>query len=416
MWIFAFITFLILLIFFSAFLSCSETAIFSLSAFTVRNYQNSKDSRKRIIAKLLQNPRELLVTVMMLNVLANILVQNTVASLFGEFSSWFLNVGIPLGLTLIFGEILPKSIALPNNYAISKKIAPVLHFLNQMLKPLQKVLTKLTSYISRFLFFFLKKEPAISPDELKHILKTSKEMGVLKKDEVKLTKGYLNLELSTVKEHMRPKEEVIFYDINQPLDKLLHILVEKECSRVPICDRDLENILGVISTRRLFFYYEKITKPQDLKEILRKPLFVAESMNAWILLTYLRKQQENLALVVDEYGSISGLITQEDLIEVIIGEIVDLRDIKTLFTHPSKDVVIASGKLELNELEEIFDIELQNESNVVTVGGWLTQELGDIPKVGTKYTTNNLLFYILAAEPNRVKRVYIRRLRPKGKK
>ena len=124
----------------------------------------------------------------------------------------------------------------------------------------------------------------------------------------------------------------------------------------------------------------------------------------------MRERQEHIAFAVDEYGSISGLITQEDLMESVIGEILDRRDHqKKKYTRSAKDVIIASGPLELSELEDIFDERLISKNNVVTLGGWLIEQIGDIPKTGDKYVTDHFLFSIVAAEPNRIRKIYVRK-------
>lgn len=414
--LFFLIVLLCLFLGFSAFMSGSETAFFSLPSYTVKSYKYDVDTRKRLIYHLLQNPRELLVTIMMLNMLVNILVQNTVSSIFGDLSGWALKVGLPLVLTLFLGEIIPKSLALPNNAAIAYKVVRPVAFIAKVLGPIRTCLTKATSYISRFMFFFLKKEKELSADELEHALKASRAKGVMNPDEAEIVSGYLDLQDETVKEIMRPREEILFYDIQDPLDKLVHLFTYEECSRVPVCNGDLDNIIGMISTRRYFFYLDRIHTPRDLEKLLKKPFFIPESTKAISLLKQLRAKKESIAMVVDEYGSISGLITQEDLVESVIGEIADRRDIKSRYTRSGQDVIIASGKLELKEIEDIFGIELKSASNVVTIGGWLTEQLADIPQAGMKYVTDDLLFYVLAADPNRVRRVYIRHLHPKKKR
>ena len=145
--------------------------------------------------------------------------------------------------------------------------------------------------------------------------------------------------------------------------------------------------------------------------ILKKPFFVPESLHAHSLLRQLYERKESIAIVVDEYGSVSGIITLEDLVEVVVGPIVDRRDEKSHYTKAGDGVIIASGKLELGEFEEIFGIELPSENQMVTIGGWLTEQLGDIPKPGTKYVTDDFLFHVLAADSKRVRRVYVRRLK-----
>lgn len=407
---------LALLILCSALFSGSETAFFSLSSFELKSYHRSKDPRRKMIYNLLEKPRELLVTIMMLNVMANILVQNVVSSIFGTFSSWLLTVGLPLVLTLILGEVIPKSIALPNNRFVTYAVVPLISKVAHFLGPVRIFLTRTTSYISRFIFFFLKKEKEISLDELEHGLKTSKDRGVLQMDESELIKGYLDLHNSIVKEVMRPREEVVYYDIHQPLSRLTSYFVDQECSRVPVCDGDLENLIGIISTRRFFFHREQINQADDLKKIAKQPFYIPESSNAFSALTLLREKKENFAIVVDEYGSISGLLTQEDLIESVVGEIADRRDMKSRYTRSSEDVIIASGKLELDEIEELFGEELESDVNSVTIGGWLTEKMGDIPQAGAKYMTDSFLFYVLSADPNRVRRVYIRHVKAQKRK
>ncbi len=404
---------LAVLLFFSGLFSASETALFSLSSLKVKTYKQNKDPRKQLIAQLLASPRDLLVTIIMLNVAVNIIIQNVTSSLFGEATNGLINVLVPLGLTLVLGEVIPKSIGLVHNEKIAYRMSPVLQFLQKMLMPLRKMLVTSTNYISRVLFFFLRKEQDISIDELQHTLRTSRKIGILNEDEAELVRGYLALQESTVKERMRPREEVLYFDLDEPLSRLIHLFVDQECSRIPVCDKGLDQILGVITSRLYFLHRDKIQTSEDLKGILEKPFFVPETVPAKTLLRQFYDRQDSFAIVVDEYGSVSGIVALEDLVETVIGEIVDRRDEKNLYTLSGEDVIIANGKMELSELERIFDIPFQTENHMVTIGGYLTEKMGDIPKSGSKYTTDDFLFHVLAAEPTRVRRVYIRRLRKK---
>jgi putative hemolysin len=407
------ISILVALLFISAACSASETALFSLSSIKVKGFKYDPDKRKRLIASLLANPGELLVTILMLNIAVNILVQNVVSSIFGDYSGWFLNVGTPLLLTLIFGEVIPKSISFANNEAIAYRVAPTMNVLKKLLLPIRRVLTTVTSVVSRVLFFFLRKEEDISIDELQYALKTSRQFGVLNEDEGEIVRGYLQLQESSVKELMRPREEVIFFDVEEPLSKLLHLFVDQECSRIPICRGDLDQIIGILSSRMVFLHRSELKKTEDVLPHLEKAFFVPETTSAETLLRQMYQKQESMAMAVDEYGSVSGLIALEDLVETVIGDIADLRDEKARFTPAGEDVIIASGKLEISELETIFETEIKSENHMVTIGGWLTEQLGDIPKSGAKFTTDDFFFHVLAADPNRVRRVYIRRLKKK---
>ena len=404
---------LLFLIFLSGYFSAAETALFSLSPLTLKAYRTSSNTRLNLIGHLMGHPRQILVTIMIVHILANILVQNVMSSIFEPFPGWALKVGVPLALTLLFGDILPKSVAMPYNTSISYRVAPVIAKVSRWIAPFRNMLTSATSYITQSLFFFLHEEKEISIDELRHVLKTSEETGVLLHEEADLIDGMLDLQQTMVKERMRPREEILFYDIQQPFSSLSRLFVELELTRVPVCDKDLENVLGILSTRLYFFHYHELKNSSDLLPILKKPYYVPETTKCWALLQNLRERGESLALVVDEYGSISGLITQEDLIEAVVGEISDKRDTKSLYTRSGPDVIIASGKLELVDFEEIFHIPLKSKENVVTLGGWLIEQLGDIPVAGTKYATDQFLFYVLAADPNRIRRIYVRKLIPR---
>lgn len=402
---------LLAFLFCSGFFSSSEVALFSLSSMKVKAFKTDPDKRKQLVSKLLSSPRDLLVTIIMLNIIINILIQNVTSSIFGDFSGWALNVAVPLALTLVFGEVVPKSIGMANNAAISYRVAPFLSAAQRFFLPIRKVLIAVTSIVSRILFFFLKSEEEISFDELQHALKTSRHYGILNEDEAELVRGYLNLQESLVKELMRPREEVLFYDLEEPLSKLIHLFVDQECSRLPVCKESLDNVVGVITSQSFFLSREKMQKPSDLLTLLQKPFFVPEGMSAEALLRQMYDREESIALAVDEYGSISGLIALEDLVEKVVGEIADARDEKSRYTRSGEDVIIASGKMELAELEEIFGHSFPTENNMVTIGGWLTERMGDIPKTGTKYTAEGFLFHVLAADPKRVRRIYIRKLK-----
>jgi putative hemolysin len=407
------IVMLAVLIFFGGLFSASETALFSIPSHKIKAFKQDKDPRKRLIAQLVSNPRDLLVTILMLNVIMNILVQNVSSSLFGNFSGWELTVGVPLVLTLVFGDVIPKSVGLVNNTKIAYRVVPFLVQCQRALLPFRKIIVYITNFFCRFIFFFLKKESDISINELQHALRTSRKFGVLSEEEAELVRGYLSLQESTIKERMRSREEVIYFDLQEPLSKLIHLFVDQECSRIPICNGGFDKIVGVITSRIFFLNRPLLATTQDLLKILKKPFFVPESVPAKILLKQFYDRQESFAIVVDEYGSSSGIISLEDLVETVIGEIEDRRDEKSLFTQSGEDVIIASGKMEIHDLEKIFDISLISDYHMVTVGGYLTEKMGDIPKSGSKYQTNDLLFHVLASDLTRVRRIYIRRLRKK---
>ncbi len=410
-----FVLFILILTYWSAYCSSSETALFSLSSMKVKSYVDSPDPKKRLIAKLVMRPRDLLVTVFMLNTLVNILLQNATSQLFGEGSGWDLKVGVPFVLTLVFGEIIPKYIGMINNERLSYHVVGTINFLQNMISPIRKFTIAITAPISQMLFFFLKKEDSISKEELEHTLKASEEYGVLHPEEAELVRGYLKLQDVSVKEIMRPREDVLYYHVEEPLTKLTYLFVDLECTRVPVADRNFDNVFGIISAKEFFLRRKELNEPKDVLKILTKPFFVPETTTARALMKRLDENQQVMAIVVNEYGSITGLATSEDLVEIVVGDIVDRRDQKTLYTKAGKNEIIASGKLELSEFNHLFDANLESETDMVTIGGWLTEKMGTIPKSGTTYESDDFLFQVLSSEPTHIKRLYIRKLMKRKK-
>ena len=214
------------------------------------------------------------------------------------------------------------------------------------------MIVRFADRISRILFFFLKKGEEISPEEIQHVLKKSEEMGVLHPDEAFLAAGFIELRDSMVKELMRPKDEIIAYDIEEPLSKLVYLFVDKECTRVPVYQKSLDKVLGILSANTYFAHKNGLHAPNDILPYSAKPLFCPETTHAKVLLKKFDMQDEVIALVVDEYGGISGLITKEDLIEVVIGSVIDQRDETIYYTKVNDSTIIAKGQTDIEEIEK----------------------------------------------------------------
>lgn len=396
---------LLLLTYAGAWISSAETALFSLPAHRVNLFKTEKGSAKQLIAKLLSTPRDLLVTVFMINTFINIVLQNVASDMFQE-SSWTFKVGVPLIVTLVFGEVIPKYLGLQNNQAIALKCAPTLERLSDWLAPIRKMIIAITSPLSRILFFFLRRENVITKSEIEHVIKTSKNQGVLTTDEAELLAGYLNLSDAEVKELMQPKEDIHFYNIDDPLSELERLFIEEECTRVPVCKGDIDHVLGIISSMRYFREKER----KDVVEMLAKPYYVPETMQAKALLRKMNEIEERIALVVDEYGSICGLIAREDLIAVVIGQIDDPTSGHDLYISAGPNEAISSGKWDLSDFNAYFDADLKSPTGMVSIGGWLVERHGDIPKSGEKIELNGFLFHVLAAQPTRITRLFIKKL------
>lgn len=398
----------LLLLYASAWIAASETALFSLSSHKIKSYQSSSDARKQMIARLLARPQDLLVTVFMVNTSVNILLQNVISDMFGPYASFLLKVGIPLILTLVLGEIVPKYIGLLNNQAISTRVAPSVNKLQDLMIHLRKVVIAITSPISKIMFFFLKKEEPISKEELKHVIKTSELHGVLEPEKAELLKGFLNLQDIPANKIMWQKEDILFFDLSQGISKLMYLFIDKNLTRIPVCDGSLENLKGVITVMQFFKNQEKILKSEDLIPLLTKPFFFPETLAAGKLLQLLDETGEILAFLVDEYGSITGMLSREDLIEIVVGGIEDEAG-EILFSPAGKEEVIANGKWDLSDFNTYFQSDLESDTHAVTIGGWLTEQVGDIPPSGSTYDLQGFHFKVLAASPKKILRLFIRK-------
>ncbi len=405
---------LALLIAVSALFSSSETALFSLSAPKIKTLHRSTRPGAKEVAQLLSRPGDLMVTLMMLNITVNILVQNVASNLFGAEAGWWLTVGVPLLLILVLGEAIPKSMAMYHNVGISHKVAPFLLRLRALLTPVRVVLVRVTERLSKAIFFFLRKEPDLSLDELRHALRTSHEHGLLTEEELELMRGYLHLEDTVVKEHMQPRAEVSFYDLEDPLSDLEQLIQETGADQILICEKQIDQVVGILPSYQFFLHADSIRVPQDLSRYIERPFFVPETLAAPLLLSQMYDRHQSIAVVVDEYGSVGGVVSLEDLVEAVVGELGEKKEEKLLYTRSGHDVVIASGKAEIADLERILEVTLPSPSNMVTIGGWLTEQLGDIPQSGVQYHSHGLFFHVLASELTYVRRVYIRKL-PKTK-
>lgn len=394
----------------SAILSSSETAYFSLSSMQIRTLRESSNYRERLIASLLDHPRDLLVTLLLFNILVSLLIQNIIARIFYPSSLWVINVGIPLFLTLIFGEFIPKSFAIANNLQITYFISPYIQKIQNFIRPLQTKFTPIATFISHYLFFFLKKDRDMSSDELTLALNASVDSYLITREEANLVQGYISLEEDLVKSIMRPRQDIYFYTLQDPIDSLMSIFVEKGVSRVPVCDMEIQNVKGIIHHVDFFLSLEKISSSKDLLTYLHKPFYIPEIASAIQLFYKMLATGKMISLVVDEYSMVSGLITLEDLYERIIGQVADRRDEKPLYTRIEKNVLIASGRMPLIELEEILKVNLDSPSHMKTIGGYLTEQIGQTPKSGTKWETKELLFQILSSNEKRIQRIYIRKL------
>ncbi|WP_114747961.1 gliding motility-associated protein GldE [Pleomorphovibrio marinus] len=406
----------VLLLVASALVSGSEVAYFSLSHQDLKELQEEDSKSSKLVIKLVEIPQKLLSTILILNNLINISIVTLTTfftwSLFGSSSSGILVVvfqTIGVTFTLVFiGEIVPKVYANTARVKFSKVMAKALHFFSIIVSPLSTVLIAMSNIIERKIE---KKGYALSVDELHQALEiTSEDTSVEEKD---ILKGIVNFGTLSVKQVMRSRMEITAVDTEMDFHELMDKINKSGFSRIPVFHETIDNIQGILYIKDLLYHIDK-GEDFEWQSLIRNGFFVPENKKVDALLTDFKTKRVHMAIVVDEYGGTSGLVTLEDLIEEIIGEINDeFDDIEdVIFKKIDNQTYIFEGKVSLNDFCRKLDLDIQLFDEVKgdseSLGGLLLEINSNLPKNGTKIRYKDFEFTILAVDTRRIKKVRIK--------
>ncbi len=404
---------LTILIILSGTFSGIETAIFSLSDIKVRNLVKQGKKGAKTLKKLKENPHKLLITILVGNNLVNVgasaLATVTVAKFLGP-SSVGMSLGIATGLMtfilLVFGEITPKAFAHQNAEKISLFFAKPINIMMKLQSPGIWILEKITGFIIRM----MGGEPQkgiITVDELRTTISVGAEEGIIKKDEEEMIHNVFNFGSTSVKEIMIPRTEMFCLKADTKIKDVLEIIPESRYTRIPVYKDYPDNIIGILYVKDIIKHIGKKDETY-IEKILRPPFIVPETKNLNLLLKEFREKRTHLAIVVDESGGVSGLVTLEDILEEIVGEIYDETDAKETFIKPTKDKSFeVEGKTEIDEINKILKLDL-HEEHFNTIAGYILHKLGRIPKKGEKFRLDNMDIIILEADDQKINRLEIK--------
>lgn len=402
---------LILLLMSSAFFSGAETALTSVNKMRIRNMIEEGNKRAELVWSLIEDSSKLLGTILVGNNVVNIgasaLATSIAIELFGNQG-----VGIATGVmtlfVLIFGEITPKSLATENAESISLKIAPIISFLQKILTPIVFILLKVTDLISKLFGKNETEDPVITENEIKTILNVSHEEGVLEGEEKDMLVNVFDFQDSPLNKVMTPRPDMAAVELDSSYEDIVEIYKKYGYSRYPVFKENRDDIVGIFSMKDLV-----LVKDSDnfhLKDFLRKPVYLFETQRATSALEELRSKKITMGIVIDEYGGTSGIITIEDLIEEIVGEIEDEYDFDfDEITKIGEDEYIVSGSAKLEDINKELDLYLYSEE-FDTIGGYITGKLGEIPETGEKIETKTASYEILEMDKNRIEKVKIKKL------
>ncbi|UUM57761.1 hemolysin family protein [Streptococcus suis] len=383
---------LLLLTLLNAFFSASEMALVSLNRSRVE--QKAAEGEKKYIrlVSVLENPNNFLSTIQVGITFISILSGASLASDLGAILAQWLGdsataqtVGYWLALALltfisiVLGELYPKRIAMNMKENLAVVTAPVIIFLGKIVSPFVWLLSAATNLISRITpMNFDDADDQMTRDEIEYILTKSEQ--TLDAEEIEMLQGIFNLDELMAREVMVPRTDAFMVDIDDEIDAIMAEILKQNFSRIPVYEGDKDNVIGLIHTKKILA--EGFTNGFDnlkIRRIMQEPLFVPETIFVDDLLKALRNTQNQMAILLDEYGGVAGLATLEDLLEEIVGEIDDETDKTEVFVREIADnTFIVQGNMTLNDFNEHFDMELESD-DVDTIAGYYLTGVGTIP-------------------------------------
>lgn len=376
---------LIILILLSAFFSGIETALMTLSSLKVKTLFRKKVKGAETLRKIKSNPQKLIITILIGNNLVNISAASIATVVFTDiFGSSGLGyaTGVMTFLILIFGEITPKTIATYNSMKISLAVAPIINFLEIALTPLVWFFEQLSGLITKV--FAKKGEDPLSEDELRTIVTVGKDEGILSSEAAEMMHNLLEFEGTVAEEIMTPNTDVHMLSANEKMRDVLEAIVKSPYSRFPVYDNNKDNILGIVDVDDVLMAAKNKKLSSQVGKFVREVIFVPESKEIDDLLSEFENKKIPMAIIVDEYGGVSGLVTVEDILEEIVGDIFDKsKKSKELINKIQDKVFKVSGRTPLDELNKDLNLGLDEEThNYNTIAGYVEHVLQKIPKKG----------------------------------
>jgi len=404
---------LAVLILLSALFSSAETSLTTSNKLKIQSLADQGSKRARILLKISEDSGKMLSAILIGNNLVNnaatALTTSLIIQLFGN-SGVGIATGVITLLILIFGEISPKTLATIHSEKMALLYAPLIHFLMKIFTPVIFIVNKLSMGV----LFLLRVNPdqkvnTMTEHELRTIVDVSHEDGVIESEEKEMIYNVFDMGDAKAKDIMVPRVHVTFADINSTYDELIEIFREDKFTRLPIYEETTDNVVGTINMKDLLLYNYNDKKEFHVRDILREAYFTYEYKSISELLVEMRQASINIAIVLDEYGETAGLITLEDLLEEIVGEIHDEYDEnEEEFVRQINDrEYIIEGSMNLDDLNDSLGLNLSSE-DYDSLGGFIIEHLDRLPEQGDELTTDDgIRLVVEALQKNRVESVHL---------
>ena len=403
---------LIALLVLSAFFSSAETALTTVNKLRIRTLADAGDKRALILTTVIEEPGKMLSTILVgnniVNLSASALTTTLTMDLLGSRA-----VGAATGiltlLILVLGEITPKTISTLHAERIALSYANAIHIL-------MIVFTNVIFFVNQLslgLLFLLridpnKKRDAITEDELRTIVEVSHEEGVIESEEKKMINNVFDFGDAVAKDVMVPRIDMVLVDVNATYDELLEIFRKEKFTRIPVYEDTTDNVIGIINMKDLLLYDREKEPEFSIRSFLRQPLYTYEYKKTAELMLEMRKTFNNIVIVLDEYGATAGLITLEDMLEEIVGEIRDEydEDEEDEVRELAPDEYLVNGSAKLDDLNERLGLKLESE-DYDSIGGLVIGLLDHLPEEGESVEYENLRFVVEHVEKNRIEKIRI---------
>jgi putative hemolysin len=406
---------LVLALLLAAMSAAAETAFTALSAVALHNFEE-RGGVGKVIAHLRRDPNRFLTTILMISSsslivassMATLLLTSTLPKPWGEILA---TVGISL-FVLVFAELTPKNLAVRKPSAVALSLARPVQVFAVILSPL---ITATGFMVGLFMRPLGQGGgnimPMVSEDEVRATLTLAEQSGGIDEEETDRIEGVLNLDRISVGEVMKPRVDMIAVPMDMPLLDALDVILRSGHSRIPVYEESPDRVVGILYDKDLLGYLREEQVNLSLKEAARDAIFVPESRKAGSLLQEFQRKKVHMAIVVDEYGGTAGLVTIEDLLEEIVGEIQDEYDEELPpFTKESEDQWVFDAMLRVEEVNEEMDLDLVADNGIETLGGYVYERLGDVPDVGASIQADHVRLEVTDVEGKRIKRVRITKL------
>ena len=401
---------LFILILLSGFFSSSETALVSLSKIRLRQMVDEGVKNSDLVSKLVDKPNKLLGAILIgnniVNIAASALATSMAIDIWQQKGILISTLGMTL-LVLIFGEVTPKSLAAQNSEKTALKVAKPIYFITIILAPLIYVITSITNVLIKLMGGNISKtQPLITEDELKTIVNVSHEEGVLEVGETKMIYNVFEFGDSQAKDVMTPRTNMVALSVDSSYKDLVELFKEETFSRLPIYEEDIDDIIGVLHVKDLIFSIED-RENFNVRDYLRPAFFTYEFKSTQELFQQMRDNNYPTAIILDEYGGTAGMITTEDLVEEIVGEITDEYDEgNEEIIVIKEDEYIVDGSMKIDLLNDLIGTNIESE-DFDSIGGFVIGIVGRFPDEDEVIEYENLKFIIEKSEKNRIEKMRI---------